>query len=259
MGETKGRLDGKVAVIIGATSGIGAGIAKTYAREGAKTVVVGPEFDQENGEKVVKDIISEGGCAIFENADVTDEASISAMYKKVITQYGIIDILNFNSGVQDLVKPFHEQTLKEWDHIVNVNARGCFLSMKHVLPYMMEQKHGVIINTGSMAATKCAYPFNLSLYAMSKAQVLALTRSAAHEYGKYNIRVNSISPGYVSTEANASKTPPEEILKQMLSLIPLGRLATVQDLANMSLFLASDESVYLTGQNFLVDGGQLVT
>lgn len=259
MAATKGRLDGKVAVLIGSTSGIGAGIAKTYAREGAKTIVVGPEFDREKGEKVVNDIIAENGYAAYMSADVTDENSVIELYKEVISQYGCIDIMNFNSGVQDVVRPFHEQTVRDWDHIMNVNSRGCFLSMKHVLPYMIEQKHGVIINTGSMSATKVSFPYELSLYGTSKAQVLALTRHVAYEYGKYNIRANSISPGYVCTEVLPIETFPKEELERTLNKIPLGRLAEISDIANLSLFLASDESAYLTGQNFLADGGQLIT
>lgn len=259
MAEIKGRLDGKVAVVIGATSGIGAGIAKKYAEEGAQTIIAAPGFAREGGEIVVKAITSKGGSAEFIIADVTDENSVAALFKEVKAKYGRIDIMNFNSGVQDVVKPFHEQTLEEWDHVVNVNAKGCFLSMKHVLPYMMEQNQGSIINTGSMSATKVSFPYILSLYAMSKSSVLSLTRSAAYEYGKYNIRVNSISPGYVCTELLPIETFPKEELGRTLSKIPLGRLGEIKDIANLSLFLASDDSEYLTGQNFLADGGQLIT
>lgn len=259
MAEIKGRLDGKVAVVIGATSGIGAGIAKKYADEGAQTIIAAPGFAREGGEIVVKAITSKGGSAEFVISDVTDEDSVAALFKEVKTKYGRIDIMNFNSGVQDVVKPFHEQSLKEWDHVVNVNSRGCFLSMKHVLPYMMEQKHGSIINTGSMSATKVSFPYILSLYAMSKASVLSLTRAVAYEYGKYNIRANSISPGYVCTELLPIETFPKEELERTLSKIPLGRLGEIKDIANLSLFLASDDSEYLTGQNFLADGGQLIT
>lgn len=259
MGETKGRLDGKVAVVIGATSGIGAGIAKKYAEEGAQTIIAAPGFAREGGEIVVKAISSKGGDGEFIIADVVDEESTAALFKEVISKYGKIDIMNFNSGVQNVVKPFHEQTLEDWDHIVNVNSRGCFLSMKHVLPYMVEQKFGSIINTGSMSATKVSFPYTLSLYAMSKASVLSLTRSVAYEYGKYNIRANSISPGYVCTELLPIETFPKDDLELTLNKIPMGRLGEIRDIANLSLFLASDDSEYLTGQNFLADGGQLLT
>lgn len=253
------RLSGKTAVVIGSTSGIGAAIAKLYAKEGAQTVVVGPQMDLEKGHKVVEEIKSEGGTASFVCADVTDESSIVSLFKEVVSMYGVIDIMNFNSGLQSVVKPFHEQTLEDWDLIVNVNAKGCFLSMKHIMPIMIEQNHGVIINTASLAATKCTFPYTLSMYSMSKAQVMSLTRSAAWEYGKYNIRVNSISPGYVSTEALPFSRLEPEIVGKILSNIPLGRPATVDDVARVSLFLASDDSGYMTGQDFAVDGGQIVT
>ncbi len=258
MKSTK-RLNRKIAVVIGSTSGIGEEIAKTYAREGAFTIVSGPVFDLDKGLQVVQDIMAKGDRASFVTVDVTDEASVRKMYDKVLARHGRIDIMNFNSGVQDLVIPFCDQTLEDWDRIVNVNARGCFLSMKHIIPHMIERNSGCIINTASVVAGKCVFPHNLSLYAMTKAQVVSLTRSAAYENSKHNIRINSISPGYVGTKKLDFESLAPEARQEMIDNVPLGRIAMPQDVARVSLFLASDDSGYLTGQNILIDGGMTVT
>ncbi|MGI6333192.1 MAG: SDR family NAD(P)-dependent oxidoreductase [Saccharofermentanales bacterium] len=252
------RLDNKTAVVIGSTSGIGEVIAKTYAREGALTIVSGPSIERELGMQVVEEILAEGGTASFVAVDVRDEAAVISMYEQILSEHGRIDIVNFNAGVQDLVVPFCEQTLEDWDRMVNVNARGCFLSMKHIIPHMIERKQGVIINTASVSASKCVFPHTLSMYAMTKAQVVSLTKSAAYEYSKYNIRINAISPGYVLTKKLGLGSLPQEAQQAMLSNVPMGRLATPEDVAKVSLFLASDDSEYLTGQELHIDGGMTV-
>lgn len=255
------RLEGKTAVVIGGTSGIGEGIARTYAANGAVVVVAGPAFDEELGRRVAEDINSEGGRAEYHFTDVTEETTVKALIESVVSKHGSIDILNNNAGVPTPkcgLCPITEQGVEDWDYIMTLNSRGCFIGMKYAIPHMVEQRGGSIINTASNAAFKCDFPGGISLYNVSKGAVITLTRSAAAEYAQYGVRINSLSPGFIGTKKLQFQEFPPEEYKTVLSRIPMGRVGSPEDVALVSLFFASEDSRYVTGQNIHIDGGHMV-
>lgn len=256
------RLENQIAIVVGGTSGIGEGIAKTYAENGATVIVAGPAFDEEAGKQVADEINKSGGKAEYRMADVTDEASIKKLMDGVAADYGRIDILNNNAGVPTPpcgLADFADQSAADWDAIMNLNARGCFFGMKYALPYMVKQKGGAIINTASSAGFKVsAVPGQISLYGVSKGAVATLTRTAAAEYAQFGVRINSMSPGYIGTKKLQFQNFPPEEYKKVLDGIPMGRVGTPEDVALVSLFLASRDAQYVTGQNIFVDGGHMV-
>ena len=246
-----GRLKGKVAIVTGSTSGIGVGIAKLFAKEGAKVVICGRR--EAKGQEVVDSIVQEGGEASYNFMDITKTESIDALFKDTAERYGKIDILVNNAanvGLKD--GRVDELTLEMWDNIFNSDIRGTFYATKCVLPYMQENKGGSIINIGSMAS--CGGDLGSTAYACAKSAVDMLTKSTALQFGKENIRCNCVRPGLIVTPENDAYVP--QVLKDIfLNNIMINRYGTPEDIANMCLYLASDESEYFTGQVVTVDGG----
>lgn len=245
------RLKGKVAIVTGSTSGIGVGIAKLFAKEGAKVVICGRR--EAKGQAVVDSIVQDGGEAFYHFMDITKIESIDALLKDTSEKYGKIDILVNNAanvGLKD--GRVDELTLEMWDNIFQSDIRGTFYATKCVLPYMQENKGGSIINIGSMAS--CGGDLGSTAYACAKAGVDMLTKSTALQFGKDNIRCNCVRPGLIITPENAAYVP--QVLKDIfLNNIMINRYGTPEDIANMCLYLASDESEYFTGQVVTVDGG----
>ena len=245
------RLKGKVAIVTGSTSGIGVGIAKLFAKEGAKVVVCGRR--EAKGQAVVDSIVQAGGEASYQFMDITKIESIDALFKDTSIKYGKIDILVNNAanvGLKD--GRVDELTLEMWDNIFQSDIRGTFYATKCVLPYMQENKGGSIINIGSMAS--CGGDLGSTAYACAKAGVDMLPKSTALQFGKENIRCNCVRPGLIITPENAAYVP--QVLKDIfLNNIMVNRYGTPEDIANMCLYLASDESEYFTGQVVTVDGG----
>ena len=245
------RLKGKVAIVTGSTSGIGVGIAKLFAKEGAKVVICGRR--EAKGQAVVDSIVQEGGEAFYHFMDITKVESIDALFKDTLEKYGKIDILVNNAanvGLKD--GRVDELTLEMWDNIFQSDIRGTFYATKCVLPYMQENKGGSIINIGSMAS--CGGDLGSTAYACAKAGVDMLTKSTALQFGKDNIRCNCVRPGLIITPENADYVP--QVLKDIfLNNIMVNRYGTPEDIANMCVYLASDESEYFTGQVVTVDGG----
>lgn len=245
------RLKGKVAIVTGSTSGIGIGIAKLFAAEGAKVVVCGRR--QEKGQAVVDSIVKEGGEAFYHFMDITALESIDALLKDTVEKYGKIDIL-VNNAANVALKDgrVDELTVDMWDAIFQSDLRGTFYAVKSVLPYMKENKGGSIINIGSMAS--CGGDLGSTAYACAKAGVDMLTKATALQYGKENIRCNCVRPGLIVTPENEAHVP--QVLKDIfLNNIMVNRYGSPADIANMCVYLASDESEYFTGQVVTVDGG----
>ena len=245
------RLKGKVAIVTGSTSGIGIGIAKLFAAEGAKVVVCGRR--QEKGQAVVDSIVKEGGEAFYHFMDITALESIDALLKDTVEKYGKIDIL-VNNAANVALKDgrVDELTVDMWDAIFQSDLRGTFYAVKAVLPYMKENKGGSIINIGSMAS--CGGDLGSTAYACAKAGVDMLTKATALQYGKENIRCNCVRPGLIVTPENEAHVP--QVLKDIfLNNIMVNRYGNPADIANMCVYLAADESEYFPGQVVTVDGG----
>jgi NAD(P)-dependent dehydrogenase (short-subunit alcohol dehydrogenase family) len=252
------RLKEKVAIITGATSGIGRETAILFGREGAKVVAVARRVDE--GKETIRMIKEAGGDAIFIKADVSVDSEVKAMVEGAIKSFGKIDILLNNVGInpESGRAPLVETPVEAWDLIMNVNVKGIFLTSRHVLPHMVERKGGSVINTSSNwgvvgAKNRCAY-------VTSKGAIITLTKSMAVDYAPFNIRVNALCPTAVETgmaTATFAKLRQDKNLwkETILNKIPLGRTSTAEEVAYASLFLASDESSFITGTSFLVDGG----
>ena len=249
------RLDGKVAVITGASSGIGAATARLFAREGAKVVVVG-NHNVAGAENIVDEIRAEGEHAVFVQADVSREADCKRIMDTAMETFGRLDILVNNAGVQSGT-PTTELTEEEFDYVMGVNVKGVFFCCKHAVPYMKQSGGGAIVTTSSRAAL---IPTNVApIYCASKAAAQAWTHAVALEHVQDGIRANTILPGNIVTPmSNAfieSSDAPEATRAWFAQAQPMGRAGTAEDCANAMLFLVSEESSFITNTPLLVDGG----
>ena len=245
------RLKNKVAIVTGSTSGIGIGIARLYAAEGAQVIVCGRRV--EKGQGVVDSITAEGGKAAFHVMDITDPASIEKLVEDTAATYGHIDIL-VNNAANVALKDgrVDELTIEMWDAIFQSDMRGTFYVTKCALPHMIQAGGGSIINIGSMAS--CGGDLGSTAYASAKAGVDMFTKSVALQYGKQNIRCNCVRPGLIVTPDNEAKVPPA--LKEIfLSNIMVNRYGCPEDIGQACVYFGSDESAYVTGQIITVDGG----
>ena len=246
------RLKDKVAIVTGSTSGIGIGIARLFAAEGAKVVVCGRS--EEKGQAVVDRIKAEGGEASFHFMDITSTESIEKLFADTAEKYGKIDVL-VNNAANVALKDgrVDELTVEMWDAIFQSDMRGTFFTTKTVLPYMQKNENGgSIINIGSMAS--CGGDLSSTAYACAKAGVDMLTKSTALQYGKQNIRCNCVRPGLIVTPENEAHVP--QALKDIfLSNIMVNRYGCPEDIGHMCVYFASDESAYVSGQIINVDGG----
>jgi len=243
-----GRLDGKVALISGAARGMGECEARLFAREGAK-VVLGDVLE-EQGRKVAAEINQQGGAAMFVRLDVTTEGDWQQAAATAEQTYGKLDVLVNNAGIVRM-SPLDETTLEAWNEVINVNQTGVFLGMKHAVPAMRRAGGGSIINISSVAGL-VGLP-NIPAYQASKGAVRLLTKNAAVQYAKDKIRANSIHPGRIETPMTANLTPERRQL--VLSMTPLGRDGKPEEVAYGVLYLASDESSFVTGSELVIDGG----
>ncbi|MED4782372.1 glucose 1-dehydrogenase [Brevibacillus choshinensis] len=245
------RLEGKVAIITGGGTGIGKKTALRFAKEGAEVVVTDINLDSAN--QTVAEIKEAGGSALAIAHDVSKEEQWQQVVAQAVEQYEKVDILFNNAGIY-IIKPLAELTLEEWNRLMSINVTGVFLGMKHVMPVMSKQQAGSVINASSIAGLIGA-PGHV-LYGASKGAVRIMTKDAAIEYAAKGVRVNSIHPGYIDTgmvtyASEATKHSKAELAQG----VPTGRLGTVDDVSNMVLFLASDESAHVTGAEFVIDGG----
>ncbi|MFZ5649916.1 MAG: SDR family NAD(P)-dependent oxidoreductase [Bacillota bacterium] len=247
------RLREKAALVTGAGSGIGKGIAESFAREGAKVVV--NDINPETGLAVTEGILQKGGMASFIPGDVSSEADAEKMVRFTVDTYGKIDILVNNAGTE-LVKPTHELTVEEWDRVMNVVLKGVFLLSKHTVRQMLAQGKGSIVNLASLGAL-VGFPL-LGSYCAAKGGVLQLTRAMALEYRAANIRVNAICPGQIKTGMLSRFMDVYRGLGYPIDDIIAGlqhRLGEVEEVAAAAVFLASDEASLINGIALPVDNG----
>ena len=248
------RLNGKISIVTGAGRGIGGGIARIFASEGAKVLVV--DVSEEWGMKTVNRIRQVGREASFIKADVSQEKDMEVMAHLAIERHGRIDILCHNAGIFTNMARIEEMTVADWDKILSTNLRGTFLSVKACLPQMLKQKYGRILITSSTTGNRTAI-IGLSHYAASKAGINGFIRNVALELAEYNITVNGVEPGNILTEG-MMEVVGEEYVKANEAVIPMGRLGEPEDIGYAMAFLASDEAKYITGQTLVVDGGQIL-
>ncbi len=255
---SNGRLNGKVAIITGAGSGMGRASAEVFTEEGAKVVVA--DWNREGGEETVKKIRDQGGQAVFFHVDVSKEAEVKALVDFAVATYGGLDVMFNNAGIAG-IREGRDGTVTDissddWDYTQGVNLKGVFFGCKHAVPEIIKRGGGSIVNTASAAAVRGS-TFPIHAYTASKGGVVALTRAVAVAYGRERVRANAIIAGAIATPM--SNYYQDEWVKKMYEeAIPLGRVGEARDIAYAALYLASEESSFVTGQSLVVDGGKTI-
>jgi NAD(P)-dependent dehydrogenase (short-subunit alcohol dehydrogenase family) len=244
------RLEDKVALISGGAKGMGAVEARLFAREGAKVGIA--DVLEDEGRKLEAEIAESGGEAIFVRLDVTSEDDWKRAVDAVVRRFGKLDILVNNAGIYRLGR-VEDTTAEDWDRILDVNGKGVFLGTKAAIPAMRQGGGGSIINISSIAGL-IGSPQSTA-YNASKGAVRLLTKATAIQYAREGIRANSVHPGPIETDMVLLALPNEEIRRERMRHIPMGRLGKPEDVANGVLYLASNESSYVTGSELVIDGG----
>jgi len=242
----------KVAIVTGATSGIGRAAAIAYAREGAKVVVAGRRATE--GEETVRLLQAQGGEGIFVKTDVSKAVQMKELVERTLQKFGRLDIAFNNAGIEQVPLPFLEQDEQTFDQVVDINAKGVWLCMKYEIPAMLKTGGGSIVNTASVFGV-LGIPGD-EIYIASKHAVIGLTKSAAVEFGKQGIRVNAILPGVVDTDMYkrfAGDKP--EFREQMNAMHPIGRIGKPEEMAEAAIWLSSSKASFVTGHSLMVDGG----
>lgn len=258
----KRKLEGQTAIVTGASSGIGAGVAKALAAEGA-AVVINHSNSADKATAVLNEIKQAGGTGIVVKADVSNEADVQAMFKETFKQFGTVDILVNNAGLQKDAK-FHDMTLEEWNRVISINLTGQFLCAREAIKEFL--RRGVVPER-SKAAGKIICMSSVhevipwaghANYAASKGGIMMLMKTIAQEYAPQKIRVNSIGPGAIRTPINHAAWQTPESYNQLLKLIPQKRIGEAEDIGGAAVWLASDDSDYVNGITLFVDGGMLL-
>jgi NAD(P)-dependent dehydrogenase (short-subunit alcohol dehydrogenase family) len=252
------RLEGKVCIVTGATSGIGWATAVAMAECGAKVVAAGRRTDR--GEALIELIRSQDGDAIFVRTDVGESSEIEALVAKSVEHYGQLDCAFNNAGiVGDVDQTIVEQSEESWNNVIRTNLTSVWLSMKYEIPAMLKSGGGSIVNNSSIYGLAGSLT-GLSPYVAAKHGVTGLTRTVAIEYGRQNIRVNAVCPGFVHSEITdeaVQSLGEEKVEKLLLAHVPLGRIADASEIANGVTWLCSGEASFVTGEAFTMDGGWL--
>jgi glucose 1-dehydrogenase len=256
------KLQGQVAIVTGASSGIGAGVAKALAAEGAN-VVVNYSSSSTKAEAVLQEIKAAGGDGVAIKADVGSEQDVVSMFQQVIKRYGTVDILVNNAGLQNDAK-FHEMTLDQWNNVLAVNLTGQFLCAREAIKEFL--RRGVVEGRSKsagkiicMSSVHEVIPWaGHANYSASKGGVMMLMKTIAQEYAPRKIRVNSIGPGAIRTPINHAAWQTPEAYNQLLKLIPAKRIGEAEDIGGAAVWLASDDSEYVNGITLFVDGGMLL-
>lgn len=251
-----GKLEGKVAVITGAAGALGRDTAELLLQEGAKVALI--DINEKALAAVVESLKAKGD-VIGLVSNLSDEAQVANYVDQVIQQWGRIDVFLNNAGIIGKIAPLIDQTIEDFEAIININVRGVFLGLKHILPIMSAQKSGSIINTSSVSGLMGSS--GNSLYSATKHAVVGLTKTAALEVARDSVRVNSIHPAPLDSnmmktiEESLNMENPDAVRKNISSRIPLGRYGNMKEVAKLVLFLASDDSEFITGSQYRIDGG----
>ena len=249
-----GRVEGKVAIVTGAASGLGRASARLLAQEGAK--VFAADLDCPGGEALAEEINHAGGTASFMEVDVTEPERMQALVDTTLATFGRLDVLFNNAGIDGEFGDTVSCSLENWRRVMDVNLNAVFYGLKYAIPAMLKGGGGSIINTASVLGM-VAMPESPA-YAASKGAVIQLTKAAALEYAAQGIRINAICPGTITTSMYDRMVAADPgLAEQLPALVPMGRLGRPEEVARFVLFLASDESSFCTGAPFIMDGGRL--
>lgn len=243
-----GRLESKVAIVTGATSEIGRAIAVLFVKEGAKVVFAGRK--EQNGLELEKELKAMDGEALFVRTDVTKTEDLQYLVNFTVQKFGRIDVLVNNAGIVTPNAATDFDEIRDYEDIFNVNVKSYLIMCREVLPYMIKQQKGSIINTSVVGGEMAA--FGIESYAASKGAIKAFTRSLAGEYADQGVRVNSIMPGLTNSDMVPAGSDTE---KRAAQTIPMGRVASPEEIAYGFVYFASDESSFCTGSNLIIDGG----
>lgn len=245
-------LSGKTALVIGSAIGIGAAVSRAFAKAGANLIMA--DFERESGFGLARDIAQETGVGtLFVSIDVRREADFAALMETATARFGRIDIAVNNAGIEGPTGRIHQMDIDDFDNVIATNLRGVWLGMKYQIPHMIEQGGGAIINTSSTASIR-AIP-SVAVYSASKHGVAGLTKAAALECARDNIRINAVAPGPTRTALLARMSEGRTSLDAIAEKVPLGRVSEPDEIAGAFLWLASEAASFVTGHTMFIDGG----